>query len=71
LLDNSIPYGEGRVLIIDIPIDPCGTHDIYIDDIIAINIDILGLNNAECGQIAALLTIDTTACRSHPKEPIP
>ena len=45
LLDNSIPLGQGSELIVHISIDPRGTHDIYIDDIINLTIDILGTDH--------------------------
>jgi hypothetical protein len=71
LLDGSIPFGEERALIIDVTIDQHGMHDIYFDDFIAININILGSDNMEHGQAVALLAIDSTACRSQPNKPIP
>jgi hypothetical protein len=51
--------------------DPRGTHDIYIDDIFAITINILGSDNVEHGQAAALNEIDATTCRIHPNKPTP
>jgi hypothetical protein len=32
LLDDDIPFGQEEELIVDIPINPRGMHDIYIDD---------------------------------------
>ena len=31
-LDDNIPFAEGRELIVDIPVDPRGKVDVYIDD---------------------------------------
>ena len=45
LLDDNIPLGEGAELIVDIPIDPCGSHDVYIDNLILLTVDIPGTNN--------------------------
>ena len=71
LLNADIPFGKGEELIVDIPIDPCGMHDIYIDDIICLILDIIGTNNVARGQAAALLAINTTARPSHSNKPIP
>ncbi len=71
LLDNDVPFAEGAELIVDIPIDPRGIHDSYIDDIIGLTVDIPGSNNVARGQAATLLAIDTTARPNHPNEPIP
>ncbi len=45
LLDDDILFRQGEELIVGIPIDPCGMHDIYIDDIICLILDIMGRNN--------------------------
>jgi len=71
LLDDDIPFGEGAELIVDIPIDPRGSHDVYINDLILVTVDIPGTDNAARGQSASLLAIDATARPNHPDEPIP
>ena len=71
LLDDDIPFGAGAELIVNIPIDPRGLHDIYIDDVILLVVDIPGTNNIPRRQSASLLAIDTTTRPNHPKEPIP
>jgi hypothetical protein len=71
LLDDNTPFAEGAELIVDIPINPRGMHDLYIDDIIGLTVDIPGTNYVAHGQAAALLAIDTTAQPNHPEEPIP
>jgi len=71
LFDDDIPFGEGAELIVDIPIDPWGSHDVYIDDIILLTVDIPGTDNIAREQSASLLAIDATARPNHPKEPIP
>jgi hypothetical protein len=58
-------------LIVDIPVDPRGIHDVYIDNIIGLKVDIPGSDYIARGQAAALLAINTTAWPNHPKEPIP
>ena len=71
LVDNSIPFVQGFKLIVDIPINPQGMHDIYIDDIISLTVGISGTNHVTCTQAAALLTIDATARPNHPEEHTP
>jgi hypothetical protein len=71
LLDNSIPFGQGLELIVDIPINPRGMHDIYIDDIINLTIDFPGTNYVTRVKGAALLAMDATACPNHPEKPTP
>jgi hypothetical protein len=58
-------------LIVNIPINPRGMHDLYIDDIIGLTVDIPGTNHVACGQAATLFAIDTTARPNQPEEPIP
>ena len=67
----NIPFSAGAELIVKIPIDPRGSHNVYIDDIILLMVDIPGTDNAAHGQSASLLAIDTTARPNHPNEPIP
>jgi hypothetical protein len=71
LLDNSIPFGQGLELIVDIPIDPRGTHDIFIDDIINLTINIPGTDHVARAKGTALLAMDATARPNHPEEPTP
>jgi hypothetical protein len=70
-LNDNIPFGQGMELIVDIPINPPGMHDIYIDDIICLTLYIIGTDHVAQGQAAALLTINATACPNHPSKPIP
>jgi hypothetical protein len=44
-LGNDIPFEQGKELIVNIPIDPRRTHDIYTDDIICLTLDILGTDH--------------------------
>jgi hypothetical protein len=70
-LNNHISFGQGKELVIDIPINPRGMHDIYIDVIICLTLDILGTDHVAQGQAAALLAINATAFPNHPSKPIP
>ncbi len=71
LLAPDVPFAAGAELIVEIPVDPRGTHDVYIDNIIGLTVDIPGSNNVTHGQAAALLAIDATARTNHPDKPIP
>ena len=55
----------------DIDVNPRGIHDIYIDDMIAITVNIPGTNNLARCAAADLLAIHATARPKHPEEPIP
>ena len=70
-MDDDIPFGIGKELIVDINVNPRGIHDIYINDMIAIMVDIPGTNNLARCAAAGLLAIHATARPNHPEEPIP
>ena len=70
LLNIDIPFGAGIELIVNIPINPRGLHNIYIDDVILLMVDIPGTNNITRGQSASLLAINATAWPNHPGKPI-
>jgi hypothetical protein len=70
-LEDNIPFGVGKELIVDIKINPRGTSDIYIDDKIPLTIDIPNTDNLERCEATALLAIHAMARPNHPKEPIP
>ena len=44
-LDDSVPFAEGKDLIIDVTLEARGTADIYIDDTIYLTVDIKESNN--------------------------
>ncbi len=46
-------------------------HEVYIDDIILLTVDIPGTDNVARGQSASLLAINATARPNDPEEPIP
>jgi hypothetical protein len=71
LLDDDIHFGQGAELIVDIPINPHGMYNIYLDNIINLTFNIPRTNHVSWGQAAALLAINATAWPNHPKEPIP
>ena len=60
-------------MIVDIPINPHSSHNLYIDDIIGLTINIPGTVHLALahGQAVALLAIKVTARPNHPNEPVP
>ena len=71
IMEDSIPFGVGRELIVDVPVDPRGTTDVYIDDTMGLTIDVAGSNNAMRLERAILLAIHVAARPRHESEPIP
>ena len=70
-LDDSIPFAEGKDLIIYVPVDATGTADVYIDDTIDLTVDIEDSNNVQRIKQATLLAIHCAAREKHNDEPIP
>jgi hypothetical protein len=60
-----------RQRIVDIKIDPKGIHNIYINNMIPLTVDLPGTDNLARCEAAALLPIHATACPNHPNKPIP
>jgi hypothetical protein len=70
-MDKDVPFGIGKELIVDIEVNPRGTHDIYIDNMILLTVDTPGTNNLKRCVTDGLLAIHPTAQPKHPDEPIP
>jgi hypothetical protein len=70
-LDNLIPFTKDLQLIVDIPVDPRGTTNDYIDDLISKIVDVEGMDNLVRCDRAPLLAIDTFSCTLDQNEPIP
>ena len=56
-LDYYISFSEGKDLITDVPVDARCTVDVYIDDTIALTVDVEDTNNAQRLEQATLLSI--------------
>jgi hypothetical protein len=69
MLDDDIPFGIGRDLVVDIPVDPRGTIDLYIDDYCGLMVDIG--DNAIRLERAPLLALGSAACEVATTEPLP
>jgi hypothetical protein len=71
LMGDSISFAEGAERIVNIPVDPRGTGDAYIDDLLQAAVIIDGTNNTIRCKCATLLAIDACVRSKHPNEPIP
>ena len=71
LLPDDAPFAEGKDLIVDIPIDPRGTSDVYIDTTTSLCVDIEGSDSVERLSQCNLLAIDAASRDVHNDEPIP
>ena len=70
-LDENIPFAAGRELIVDIPVNPRGYADVYIDDTTGFTLDLPGTRNADRMDAATPLAIEVTARPNDMNEPIP
>jgi hypothetical protein len=57
-------------LIFDILLNPHGSQDVYIDNVILLMVNIPGTGKIACGQSVSLLAINATARPNHPNKPI-
>ena len=57
LLTDDVPFATGRELIVDIPVDPRGCADVYINDTTGLTVDLLGTSNADRLKAAIPLAI--------------
>jgi hypothetical protein len=69
ILDDNIPFGIGRDLVVDIPVNPRGTIDLYINDYCGLTVDIG--DNAIRLKRAPLLALGSTAREVATTEPLP
>ena len=69
ILDDNIPFGIGRDLVVDIPVDPSGTVVLYIDDLYGLTVDIN--DNALCLERAPLLALGSAVHEVATIEPLP
>ena len=67
-MEDGIPFGIGRDLIVDIPVDSRGTVDLYINDFCGLTVDID--NNATCLERAPLLALASAAREVAEIEPL-
>ena len=70
-LDDNISFGEGKELIIDVPVDPKGVVDVYIDDTLGLTVEEEGSDNIMRLERAILLAIYVASRPKDANEPIP
>jgi hypothetical protein len=68
---DDVIFGKGRELVINVEVDSRGTHDIYIDDLAGLGLDLPGTDNLKRSEQAPLLAIDACSRQRTPIEPIP
>jgi hypothetical protein len=69
--DDNVPYGIGRELIVDVPVDPRGTADVYIDDLVGLTVDLEDSGNDDRLSKALLLAMEVAGRPLQENEPIP
>jgi hypothetical protein len=60
-LDDDVPFAIDRDLIVNIPIDPQGYADVYIDNKTGLTVNLPGTKNAKQLETAILLSIKVAA----------
>jgi hypothetical protein len=70
-LDKDVPFAMGRELIVDVPVNPRGYTNVYIDDTTRLTIDFPGTCNANRLEAAIPLAIEVAARPNNINEPIP
>jgi hypothetical protein len=70
-LTNNLPLSQARKLVIDVPMDPRGKIDVYINDTTGLTVEVPGTDNAACMEAAIPLAIEVAARPNDPNEPIP
>jgi hypothetical protein len=72
LLPDKVPFGIGRDLIVEIPIDARGTVDVYIAVFIGLTVDLKqNTDNTTRPERAPLLGLGVTSREVSPFEPLP
>ena len=68
-LTDNIPFGIGRELVVNIPVDPREKIDIYINNFVGLTVDIDGSDNAKRMESAPLLPVNVTSREVSELEP--
>jgi len=69
--EDNPPFGIGRDLIVDIPVDARGIVDLYIDNFIGLTVDLDNTDNATRLERAPLLGLTVVSTEVSPFEPLP
>jgi len=70
-LPDDTPFAPGKDLIVEVEVDKRGTHEMYLDDLVGMCIDLPDTNNLTRAERAPLLAIHTCARPLLPEEPTP
>ena len=70
-LPDDVPFGEGKELVVDVPVDGHGSSEVYIDDTFTQTVDLPGSENVLKAERAVLLAIHALARPIANEEPIP
>jgi hypothetical protein len=70
-LDNNIPFAMERELIVNVPVNPRGYADIYIDNTTGLTINLPGTRNTNRLEAAIPLAIKVAAWPNSINKPIP
>jgi hypothetical protein len=70
-LEDDVPFGEAKELAVDIPVDPKGFCDLFIDDKGGLTVDLPGSDHLRRLRGAILLAIHVVARPRSDDEPIP
>jgi hypothetical protein len=70
-LDDAIPFVISRNLIVDIPINPQGYPDVYINNTTGLTVNLPGIMNANQLEAAISLAIELAAQPNDTNKPIP
>jgi hypothetical protein len=70
-LPDNIPFGEGKELVVDMPVDGKGVSEVYIDDTFTQTVDLPESDNVLKAKRAVLLAIHALARPIANEEPIP
>jgi hypothetical protein len=71
LLPDDTPFAAGMDLIVDVEVNERGVHEMYLDDLIGLTIDLPDTDNRPRAERAPLLAIHTCTCPVLPQEPTP
>ena len=70
-VEEDVPLAVGRELVVDIPVNPRGVGECYIDDLVGATVEIPESNHADRLSQGFLLAIAIAARELNPNEPIP
>jgi hypothetical protein len=70
-MPDNVPFGIGKELIVNVKINPRGIHNIYINNLIGLGLDLPDCDNIKRSERAPLFAIDAFSWCVHKEDPIP